>query len=68
GQWTLNLEVSGLDTAALGLGGGNPFALVLTDESSVVSGCIDIDNAIVGNQIPTPPRFVRRGVRRQKRR
>ena len=27
GQWTLNLEVAGLNTAAIGLGGGDPFAL-----------------------------------------
>lgn len=33
GAWTLNLEVAGLDTksAALGLGGNGPFALVLSD-------------------------------------
>ncbi|MGC2442260.1 choice-of-anchor Q domain-containing protein [Candidatus Binatus sp.] len=31
GAWTLNLEVAGLDTPALGLGGNGPFALVVTD-------------------------------------
>ena len=62
GEWSLDLEVGGLDTTAIGLSGGNPFALVLTDESGFATGCINIDNAVVGNQIP--PRKVRRGVRR----
>ena len=31
GAWTLNLEVAGLNTPAMGLGGSNPFALVVTD-------------------------------------
>jgi hypothetical protein len=31
GAWTLNLEVAGLDTPGLGLGGNGPFALVITD-------------------------------------
>ena len=31
GAWTLNLEVAGLDTPAMGLGGNGPFALVVTD-------------------------------------
>ena len=31
GAWTLNLEVAGLDTPAMGLGGNRPFALVVTD-------------------------------------
>ena len=31
GEWTLTLEVAGLDTASLGLGGTNPFALELMD-------------------------------------
>ena len=31
GAWTLNLEVAGLDTPAMGLGGTGPFALVVTD-------------------------------------
>ncbi len=64
GEWTLNLEVAGLDTAALDLGGSNPFALVLTDEEGDGSGCFDINNAIVGNQIVVPKHTVRRGVRR----
>ncbi|MGC2756447.1 hypothetical protein [Candidatus Binatus sp.] len=64
GEWTLNLEVAGLDTSALGLGGSNPFALVLTDTDGDRAGCFDITNAIVGNQIPTPGHRVRRGVRR----
>jgi hypothetical protein len=68
GEWSLNLEVSGLDTVALGLGGTNPFALVLTDASGIASGCIDIDNAIVGNQIDPPTHSARREVRRQRRR
>ena len=64
GEWTLNIEGAGLDTAAIGLGGGNPFALVVEDGDKN-EGCFDIDNAIVGNQIPTPVRKVRRGVRRR---
>jgi len=64
GEWSLNLEVAGLDTIAIGLGDGNPFALVLTDASGIATGCIDIDNAIVGSQIPSPTRKVRRRVRR----
>ena len=68
GSWTLNLEVAGLNTGALGLGGGNPFALVLTDSDGDRAGCFDVTNAIVGNQLPTPPHGVRRGVRRQTRR
>ncbi|MFZ0678659.1 hypothetical protein [Candidatus Binatus sp.] len=62
GEWTLNVEVPGLDTAAIGLVGGNPFALVVEDGDKN-EGCFDITNAIVGNQIPTPVRKVRRGVR-----
>ncbi len=31
GAWTLNLEVNGLNTSGMGLGGGGPFALVVTD-------------------------------------
>ena len=31
GAWTLNLEVAGLDTSTIGLGGSGPFALVVTD-------------------------------------
>ena len=64
GEWTLNLQVAGLDTPALGLGGGNPFALVLSDLNLHAWACFDINNAITGNQIPTPGHGVRRGVRR----
>jgi hypothetical protein len=66
GEWTLNLEVTGLDTSsyALDLGGTNPFALVLTTTDGEFGGCFDITNAIVGNQIDPPKRTVRRGVRR----
>jgi len=63
GQWTLNIEVAGLDTAAIGLGDGNPFALVIEDGDKN-EGCFDVTNAIVGNQIPTPNHGVRRRVRR----
>ena len=64
GEWTLNLEVAGLDTPALGLGGTNPFALELMDSDLHSFGCFDITNAIVGNQIDPPAKTVRRGVRR----
>ena len=64
GEWTVNLEVAGLDTSTLGLGGSNPFALVLTNADGDRAGCFDINNAIVGNQIPTRGHTVRRGVRR----
>ena len=63
GQWTLNIEVAGLDTATIGLGGGNPFALVVEDGDKN-EGCFDVTNAIVGSQIPKPSHSVRRGVRR----
>ena len=61
GKWSLNIAVTGLDTATLGVGGGNPFALVLQDGDKNV-GCFDINNAVVGGQIP-PPRGARRGRR-----
>ena len=69
GEWTLNLEVAGLNTAALGLAGGNPFAIVVTDdpfEASMADGsaCFDVTNAIVGTQTPPPPHGVHRRVRR----
>jgi hypothetical protein len=63
GKWTLNLEVSGLNTPAVGLGGGNPFALLITDFNDAES-CFDITNAIVGSQTPPPPAGHRRRVRR----
>ena len=62
GKWTLNVEVGGLDTVALGLD-GNPFALELTDSDLHGFGCFDIDDAIVGSQLD-PNRKVRRGARR----
>jgi hypothetical protein len=67
GAWTLNLEVAGLNTPALGLGGGNPFAILISDLEDAEQ-CFDVTNAIVGTQIPTPSHSVRRGVRRQNRR
>jgi len=65
GEWTINIEVAGLDTATLGLGGGNPFALVVEDGDKN-EGCFDVTNAVVGPQIP-PPHKVRRGARRGRR-
>jgi hypothetical protein len=70
GEWTLNLEVAGLNTAALGLAGSNPFAIVVTDdpfEPSMADGsaCFDVTNAVVGSQTPPPPHGVRRRVRRR---
>ena len=64
GEWTVNIEVAGIDSYGLGNG---PFALVLSNPDGD-TGCFDITNAIVGNQIPTPSHSVRRGVRRQTRR
>ena len=64
GEWTLNLEVAGLDTPALGLAGNNPFALELMDSDLHSFGCFNINNAIVGTQIDPPAKTVRRGVRR----
>jgi hypothetical protein len=63
GAWTLNLEVAGLNTGALGLTGSNPFALLISDFVEA-EACFDINNAIVGNQIPKPAPGVRRGVKR----
>ena len=69
GEWTLNLEVAGLNTGALALAGGNPFAIVVTDDPLAPfladgSACFDVTNAIVGTQTPPPPHGVRRRVRR----
>ena len=64
GEWTLTLEVAGLDTASLGLGGTNPFALELMDSDLHSFGCFNITNAIVGTQIDPPAKTVRREVRR----
>jgi hypothetical protein len=67
--YALNLEVAGLNTSTLGLSGGNPFAIVLTDSPggqafADASVCFDVTNAVVGNQIPTPGHGVRRVRRR----
>ena len=69
GKWTLNLEVSGLNTnsSSVNLGGTNPFALLISDLNDAEQ-CFDVTNAIVGSQIPKPTPSVRRGVRRQTRR
>jgi Chlamydia polymorphic membrane protein (Chlamydia_PMP) repeat len=67
--YALNLEVGGLNTAAIGMPDGNPFAIVLTDDPDPLfadaSVCFDVNNAIVGNQTPPPPHKVRRRVRRR---
>ena len=67
GEWTANIEVSGLNLSTLGLAGTNPFALLISDGTDA-EGCFDITDAIVGAKIPPPPgggtRRVRRGVRR----
>src|SRR5271156_3012236 len=60
GEWTVNIEVAGVDTSGLGNG---PFALILSNPDGN-TGCFDVTNAIVGNQIDPPTRTVRRGVRR----
>ena len=60
GEWTVNIELAGVDTSGLGDG---PFALILSNPDGD-TGCLDIENAIVGNQINPPTRTVRRGVRR----
>ena len=61
GEWTLNLEIAGIDSTPLGDG---PFSLILVNGDGEQQ-CFDITNAIVGNQIPTPGHGVRRGVRRR---
>jgi hypothetical protein len=60
GEWTINLEFTGVDLTPLGDG---PFALILRNPDGD-AGCFDITNAIVGNQIDPPTRTVRRGVRK----
>ena len=60
GEWTVNIEVAGIDSSSLGNG---PFALILSNPDGD-TGCFDITNAIVGNQIDPPTKTVRRGVRR----
>lgn len=63
GEWTLNIEVAGIDTRSttINLSGSNPFALVVED-SDKNEGCFTVENAVVGNKVD-PPRRVRRGVR-----
>jgi hypothetical protein len=60
GEWTINIELAGANTEPFGNG---PFALILSNPDGD-TGCFDITNAIVGSQIPTPTRKVRRRVRR----
>jgi hypothetical protein len=60
GEWTINLEFAGADLTPLGDG---PFALIVSNPDGD-TGCFDVTNAIVGNQIDPPTRTVRRGVRR----
>ena len=60
GEWTVNIEVAGIDSSGLGNG---PFALVLSNPDGD-TGCFDITNAIVGTQTPPPPHGVRRRMRR----
>jgi fibronectin-binding autotransporter adhesin len=60
GEWTVNIEVAGIDSTPLGNG---PFALILSNADGD-QGCFDITNAIVGSQTPPPPHGVRRRVRR----
>jgi hypothetical protein len=61
GQWSLNIETSGLDTEFLGNG---PYALLIANGADK-EGCFDITNAIVGSQIPKVViPVVRRGARR----
>jgi hypothetical protein len=60
GEWTINLEFAGVDLTPFGDG---PFALIVTNPDGD-TGCFDVTNAIVGNQIDPPTRTVRRGVRR----
>ena len=70
GAWTLNLEVAGLNTnsATVNLGGGNPFALVLTDDPGRRSGLLRRYECDRRQPDRTPGHGVRRGVRRQGRR
>jgi len=63
GEWTVNIEVAGIDSSDLGNG---PFSLVLSNPDGD-TGCFDITNAVVGGQLPPPPHGVRLG-REQTRR
>ncbi len=60
GEWTVNIEIAGIDSAFLGNG---PFALGLRNPDGD-TGCFEITNAVIGNQTPTPVHGVRRRVRR----
>ena len=60
GEWTVNIEVAGIDSSNLGNG---PFSLVLSNPDGDTE-CFDITNAIVGSQLPPPRLGVRRRVRR----
>jgi hypothetical protein len=60
GEWTVNIEIAGIDSAFLGNG---PFAVGLRNPDGDEE-CFDITNAIVGSQTPPPPHGVRRRVRR----
>ncbi len=63
GTWNLNVEATGLNLSSITT---NPMSLWLNDEDGSGPFCFDIDNAIIGNPIPTPGHFVRRGVRRSR--
>ena len=56
----MTIEVAGVGTSDMGNG---PFALILSNPDGE-TGCFDVTNAVVGNQIDPPTRTVRRGVRR----
>jgi hypothetical protein len=60
GEWSINIEVSGTNAP---LFVSNPLGLIIEDLDGNAE-CFDIDNAIIGNQIPTPPKTRRRRVRR----
>ncbi|MGC1190916.1 MAG: hypothetical protein WA861_10025 [Candidatus Binatus sp.] len=63
GTWNLNVEATGLNLSSIT---SNPMSLWLNDSDGSGPFCFDIDNAIIGNQIPTPAHMVRRGVRRSR--
>lgn len=60
GEWSINIEVSGINAP---LFVSNSLGLIIEDLDGNAE-CFDIDNAIIGNQIPTPPKTMRRRVRR----
>jgi hypothetical protein len=61
GNWNLNVEATGLDLSSIT---SNPMSIWLNDEDDSGPFCFNINNAIIGNPIPTPGTKVRRGVRR----